>query len=204
MATFPADPAIMSIAYYDQHARAFADSTLSVDMQPLYQHFLPLLPPGGHIVDAGCGSGRDSHFFMAAGFRVTAFDGSKELAALASHYIGHAVAVCRFEQFQASEPVDGIWACASLLHVPLADLPAVMGHLAVQLRAGGHFYCSFKYGRGTLARDGRTFTQLDEDALYALLSELPLVAIDVWQTTDLRPGRAEERWLNAVLQVKQP
>lgn len=194
----------MSIAYYDQHARAFAESTLGVDMQPLYQRFLPLLPPGGHIVDAGCGSGRDSHFFMDAGFRVTAFDGSEKLAVLASQYVGQAVEVCRFEQFQAGEPVDGIWACASLLHVPQADLPAVMAHLAGQLKAGGYFYCSFKYGRGELAREGRTFTQLDEAALYALLPELPLAAIDVWQTADLRPGRADERWLNAVLQAKQP
>ncbi|HHQ4593712.1 TPA: class I SAM-dependent methyltransferase [Aeromonas veronii] len=189
----------MSLDYYNQHAHAFAESTLGVDMQPLYRHFLPLIPPGGHIVDAGCGSGRDSHAFKAAGFQVSAFDGSEQLAALASQYIGQPVAVCRFEQFQADQPVDGIWACASLLHVPAANLLAVMAHLARQLKAGGHFYCSFKYGCGELTRDGRVFTQLDETALAALLRELPLTAVDVWQTADLRPGRADERWLNAVL-----
>ncbi|XEI34367.1 class I SAM-dependent methyltransferase [Aeromonas veronii] len=192
----------MSLDYYNQHANAFAESTLGVDMQPLYRHFLPLIPPGGHIVDAGCGSGRDSHYFKAAGFAVSAFDGSDQLAALASDYIGQPVTVCRFEQFQADQPVDGIWACASLLHVPAADLQAVMAHLARQLKTGGHFYCSFKYGCGEQVRDGRVFTQLDETALDALLHTLPLVTVEVWQTADLRPGRADERWLNAVLRAQ--
>lgn len=199
---FQPDATIMSLDYYNQHASAFAASTLGVDMQPLYDHFLPLIAPGGHIVDAGCGSGRDSHFFKAAGFEVSAFDGSDQLAALASDYIGQPVAVCRFEQFHSDLPVDGIWACASLLHVPAADLQAVMGHLARQLKTGGHFYCSFKYGRGEVARDGRVFTQLDEAALATLLGKLPLVAVEIWQTADLRPGRADERWLNAVLRAQ--
>ncbi|MGL5294227.1 MAG: class I SAM-dependent methyltransferase [Aeromonas sp.] len=190
----------MSIDYYNQHAAAFVAGTLAVDMQPLYQRFVPLFAKGAHLVDAGCGSGRDSLAFLQLGFQVTAFDASENLAQLASQHIGQPVQVCRFEQFQVPTPVDGIWACASLLHVEQAQLPMVMAHLAQQLKNGGYFYCSFKYGSGELTRDGRTFTQLDEPQLASLLTDLPLTAVDVWQTADLRPGRADESWLNAILQ----
>ncbi|MGL5597611.1 MAG: class I SAM-dependent methyltransferase, partial [Aeromonas sp.] len=182
------------------HAAAFVAGTLAVDMQPLYQRFVPLFAKGAHLVDAGCGSGRDSLAFLQLGFEVTAFDASEQLAQLASHYIGQPVQICRFEQFNAQMPVDGIWACASLLHVAPTQLPAVMAHLAQQLKQDGYFYCSFKYGSGEMSRDGRTFTHLDESQLASLLADLPLTAVDVWQTADLRPGRADESWLNAILQ----
>ena len=189
----------MSIDYYNQNAATFAEGTLAVDMQPLYQRVLPLLPAGAYIVDAGCGAGRDARYFVQQGFRVSAFDGSAELAAIASAQSGVKVQVCRFDQFVAESPVDAIWACASLLHVPARELPAVMAHLCQQLTTGGLFYCSFKYGQDEVTRDGRTFTNLDETGLNSLLAPLPLRIVDCWQTGDLRPGREHERWLNAVL-----
>jgi len=75
-----------------------------------------------------------------------------------------------------------------------------MAHLALQLREGGLFYCSFKYGVGEVSRDGRHFTQLDEAGLTRLLQGLPLQVVESWQTADLRPGRQDERWLNVLLQ----
>ena len=189
----------MSITYYNEHATTFAEGTLSVDMQSLYQRFLPLLPAGAHIVDAGCGAGRDARYFLQQGFAVSAFDGSEQLAALASEVTGQPVQVCRFDQFVAPAPVDAIWACASLLHVPAAELPVVLAHLSQQLVSGGLFYCSFKYGCGEVSRDGRDFTNLDEDGLQQMLDNLPLAVADCWQTGDLRPGREAERWLNAIL-----
>lgn len=189
----------MSIDYYNQHADSFVEGTLSVDMQPLYQRFLPLLAPGAHIVDAGCGSGRDSLYFHQQGFRVTAFDASAELALRAERLLGQPVQLCRFEQFVAPVPVDAIWACASLLHVPRAELDAVMVHLCQQLADGGLLYCSFKYGVDETERDGRAFTQLDEAGLHALITPLPLSEVETWLTADRRPGREQERWLNAIV-----
>ena len=189
----------MSIDYYNQNARSFFDGTIVVDMAPLYQRFVPLLPRGAHILDAGCGSGRDSRYFLDLGFRVSAMDASQELAQLAQSLLQQPVAVCRFNEFTSCEPLDAIWACASLLHVPADELPGVMAHLSSQLKDGGLFYCSFKYGSGEVSRDGRTFTNLDETGLQALLAPLPLHILETWQTGDLRPGRENERWLNAVL-----
>ncbi len=189
----------MSIDYYNQHADSFVEGTLSVDMQPLYQRFLPLLAAGAHIVDAGCGSGRDSLYFHQQGFRVTAFDASAELALRAERLLGQPVQLCRFEQFVAPVPVDAIWACASLLHVPRAELDAVMAHLCQQLADGGLLYCSFKYGVDETERDGRAFTQLDEAGLHALITPLPLSEVETWLTADRRPGREQERWRNAIV-----
>ncbi len=189
----------MSIDYYNQFADTFSDATLDVDMSSLYARFEPLLKPGAQILDAGCGSGRDTRYFLGQGFAVVAMDASEALCKLAAELTGLSVHTCRFDEFQYDEPFDGIWACASLLHVPSKDLPGVMVHLASQLISGGVFYCSFKYGVGEETRDGRTFTHLDESNLATLLQTLPLQSVDVWQTSDLRPGREQGRWLNAIL-----
>ena len=187
------------MSYYDQHADAFIAGTLDVQMQSLYDKFLPHLAEGSHILDAGCGSGRDSRYFLQQGFVVTALDASWPLVLHARTLTGLSVLHCRFDEFVAEQPLDAIWACASLLHVPQAELLLVMDHLARQLRRGGLFYCSFKYGVGEVSRDGRSFTHLDESGLAALLTKLPLSVVECWQTADLRPGRQEECWLNVLL-----
>ncbi|MBN2885897.1 MAG: class I SAM-dependent methyltransferase, partial [Chromatiaceae bacterium] len=119
----------MTIGYYDTHATAFFAETVEVDMGALHARFLARLEPGARILDAGCGSGRDARAFRARGYAVTAFDASPTLAALASAHCGCAVEVLRFEDVSWRECFDGIWACASLLHVPLAGLPEVLRRL---------------------------------------------------------------------------
>ena len=188
----------MSVDYYQQQAEPFYHSTVSVDMTPLYQRFLPYVPAGGHIVDAGCGSGRDSRYFASLGFTVSAFDASPALVELAQQHTGLPVSVCSFEQFFTPKPVDAIWACASLLHVHRSELKQVIAHLTNQLKKGGVFYCSFKYGKDDASREGPHFTNLDETGLSELIRLLPLTLIEHWQTGDLRLGREREPWLNAI------
>jgi len=186
--------------YYTKNAQAFFADTVAVAMGPLYARFLPHIPPGGHILDAGCGSGRDTRAFLDLGYRVTAFDASPTLAALAEHHTGRPVQVLRLQDLMWSREFDGIWACASLLHVPAADLPDALGRLALALHPGGILYASFKYGRGEREHQGRRFTDRDEAGLQALLGQVPsLTELETWITEDLRPGRTAERWLNTLL-----
>ena len=103
----------------------FAD-TVDVDMTPLYRCFLPLLPEQAHVLDAGCGSGRDALAFAKLGYRVTAFDASPALVALAESHLRRPVQCLHFQDIAWRETFDGIWACASLLHVPAAELPDVI------------------------------------------------------------------------------
>ncbi|RLJ17525.1 SAM-dependent methyltransferase [bacterium endosymbiont of Escarpia laminata] len=186
--------------YYEKNAGAFIESTLQVDMQPLYQRFLPLLPRYAHILDAGCGSGRDARHFIKNGYQVTAFDASTEIAALAEKEIGQSVQVQRLQDIHYQNQFDGIWACASLLHVPAKELPDVFHRLTDALKPNGVIYCSFKYGRGEYEKQGRRFTDLDEAELQSLVGETETLTIkELWVTADLRPGRDHERWLNGIL-----
>ena len=169
-------------------------------MSPLYQRFLPLLPPAGRILDAGCGSGRDLRAFAEMGYRATAFDASPALIALAEAYAGQPVFRARFQDIDWQESFDGVWACASLLHLPASELPDALGRLSTALVPGGVMYASFKYGHGEREDQGRHFTDLDEAGLSELLDRAAnLQPLDVWITADQRPGRENERWLNALL-----
>ena len=89
----------MTVSYYDQNAQKFFSSTYQIDATELYDQFLPLLKSGSHILDAGCGSGRDTKSFIRAGFKVVAFDASPNLAELAGKHTGLVVEVCEFEHF---------------------------------------------------------------------------------------------------------
>ena len=185
--------------FYDSHATSFIDNTLHVDMQPLYEKFLPLLTKGAKILDAGCGAGRDAKYFHSQGFEVTAFDASIELSHFAQKYTKLAVHHCSFNTFQSADKFDAIWACASLLHVAKKELAATFDRLGQFLTESGIFYCSFKYGNEEVTRDGRTFTNLNENSLAAILSTTSLGIQTSWVTGDQRVGRENETWLNALL-----
>lgn len=184
--------------YYETNAASFFASTVGADLSSLRARFLAGIPPGGHILDAGCGSGRDAKAFAEQGFRVTAFDASTALAQLASEYCGFAVQVRTFDDLDEVEAYDGIWCCASLLHVPAADMPRTIRTLWAALKPGGALYVSFKNGDGTRENEGRTFTDADEAQVRAWFSNVANAdAVNVWQTQDARPERAEE-WTNAI------
>ncbi|WP_338035944.1 class I SAM-dependent methyltransferase [Halochromatium roseum] len=192
----------LTIARYDADAEPFFAATVDVDMSPLYSPFLAKLAPGAAILDAGCGSGRDARAFREQGYAVTAIEPSPPLARLAEIHTGLPVEVKRFQAIDWCERFDGIWACASLLHVPLAELPVVLQRLARALRPEGVLYVSFKYGHGERDSGGRHFTDLNETALAELLDSVPeLTLLETWTTADRRSWREAEQWLNALLRL---
>lgn len=193
-----------TLSFYEAEAQSFFASTVDVDMRPLYAPFLRELTAGALILDAGCGSGRDARAFRELGYSVTAMDPSPALAKLAEAHCGLPVEIGSFQDIDWRERFDGIWACASLLHVPLAELPDVFLRLAQALRPGGVLYVSFKHGRGEREHGGRRFTDLDESGLAQLLRVTQdLVVIETWITADQRVGREHERWLNALLRSRK-
>lgn len=184
--------------YYQQFADEFFASTVGVDMAAIRERFISKLKPHAHILDVGCGSGRDAKAFSLAGFSVTAIDSSENLARLASAHCGFEVAVRRFEDVDEVDAFDGIWCCASLLHVPLAGLPVTLDRLWRALRPGGTLYVSFKHGTGERDHGGRRFTDADEATVRQWFGRWPDVhQIDVWLTDDQRRDRTE-RWTNAL------
>src|SRR5690606_27582755 len=158
---------------YNAKAREFFESTVNVDMTEHYLEFLRLVPQGGRILDAGCGSGRDSLYFINRGYRVTAFDASPVLAQMSSELIGQPVAVILFQDFVFDVEFDGIWACVSLLHVTRREMPDVLERLTMAMKPGGVLYASFKYGDWEGERNGRFFIDYDELSFQLLLRYHP-------------------------------
>jgi 2-polyprenyl-3-methyl-5-hydroxy-6-metoxy-1,4-benzoquinol methylase len=195
-----ADQEPNTVAFYDHHAATFASQTANLNMSPLYAHFLRHVPAGGRILDAGCGVGRDACAFAERGYRVMAFDASAEMVRLASERVGSLAEIrhMRFEDVLWRGEFDGIWACASLLHVTLVAFTGVASRLAEALRPGGAWYMSFKLGVGERTVAGRLFVDHTAASLRAALSGLPVSLVETWTTTDVRPDRGNEQWLNAI------
>lgn len=187
----------MSVGYYDENAQSYFDSTVLADMQELRDRFLQYVRPGGTILDAGCGSGRDAKAFIDAGYAVTAFDASSEMVRLARLHTGLPVHHMTFEQMEWQDQFDGIWASACLLHVARPDLPATFSRFAHALAARGAWCLSMKQGNTTRELDGRTFTDVTEAEMRDLLKTSGLDVHDIWLTADVRPGR-DDRWVNAI------
>lgn len=187
-----------TLHYYDDNAEKFVADTANVEFDALHRELARRLPAGGRILDLGCGSGRDSLAFLNAGFAVDAMDGSIQMVQAASELTGLHVVHALFEDYEPQGPYDGIWACSSLLHVPAAELPVIIAKYARVLAPGGTFYLSFKLGNHDGMRNGRWFTDLDEPAFRQLIAQVPALKIDLIDVTpDVRPGRADEKWLNA-------
>ncbi len=204
-----------TISYYNENAEAFCIGTRTADMSETRGRFLRYVQSGGLILDAGCGSGRDSKYFLENGYRVVAMDASEEICRLASAYLGQAVECRMFEEITEKGIYDGIWACASLLHVPYVQLPETIAKLGEALVDGGVLYASFKYGgeredwreEGKKEREagGRYFTDLTEEEWKKVLAEAEkymrgfrLEMVESFVTGDVREGRGEEKWLNVV------
>jgi SAM-dependent methyltransferase len=193
----------MSIEYYNKNAEEFYNATASADMSETCNKFLKYIAPGGKILDAGCGSGRDSLYFIKHGYKVVSIDASEEMVRLSSKLTGQQTLLMKFEDVDFKDEFDGIWACASLLHVPKAKIKSVMTKLVQALKENGVFYGSFKYGEGEEFRGERLFNFYDENSLKSLLGEIKqLEILEIWITEDVRPGKEGEMWVSCLCRRK--
>ena len=192
-----------TIHYYNTHAADFVAGTENADMQACRERFLRYLKPGQSILDAGCGSGRDVIAFRNAGYVVDAFDASAEICRIASEKTGMKVKQLRFEELEGEEQYDAIWCCASLLHVDPEDLPDVLTRLHRLLKPEGILFACFKYGSGVRVKDGRFFHDLTEDECVRLLTQAGFSMKELFITRDVRSGREEEKWVNAIAEKKK-
>ncbi len=167
-----------TLYYYNHKAEEYFRETIDIDMAPIRHTFIRLLPPKAHILDVGCGSGRDSRAFLHHGFTVTAIEPSPKLAHLSSTLLDQQVVVKKAQDIKEQEQYDGIWACASLVHIPDQELPETMKILANALKANGILYMSLKTNthRHWDSR-GRYYNDASHESISALLTEIPSMEI---------------------------
>ena len=195
---------MVTLDFYQTNAKDFFSQTINVDMQNVYQPFLENLPKGKQaILDVGCGSGRDSVFFANKGFEVVAIDGSKSLIELAQQTDTRIDWQClRFDEIAKQSwqnQFTGIWACASLLHVPFDDLTKLLNDLILCIKSDGILYASFKYGDSEREKDGRFFCDINEQRWQLIGEQLDSAKpVMIWQTIDNRVDR-QEIWWNVIL-----
>jgi 2-polyprenyl-3-methyl-5-hydroxy-6-metoxy-1,4-benzoquinol methylase len=185
--------------YYNSNADAFYQGTIDLDVSEFYNRFCSHLKPKARILDAGCGSGRDAQKFMEMGFAVDAFDSSVEMVKLAKERTGIDAELSDFRNYEADAPYDGIWCCASLLHVPFDSLQSVMRKMSDLLKEGGVWYLSFKHGNNERLSAERNFTDLNESALNEIIDAIDGLRLhSAWLTNDVRSDR-NDKWLNVLI-----
>jgi SAM-dependent methyltransferase len=187
------------MTYYNHNAKRFIDNTLNIDMSDLYSRFTKNLPDSGIVLDIGCGSGRDLKYFKNNGFEVLGLEPSEELATFAREYSNCEVLETLIENFETSRVFDGIWACASLLHLENSALIDSLKKISSMMSDKSIFYCSFKLGDFKGIRNGRFFNDQTLDSFSELMPQ-ELKVQEHWITKDLRPERNEE-WLNLLMKL---
>jgi SAM-dependent methyltransferase len=133
-----------TLQFYRRNAEAYAGWAKASSTRLV--GFLDLLPPGGSVLDLGCGAGNHCAEMLARGFKVRATDGSPEMAEIASRRLNHPVEPMLFHELEEQGAFDGVWASACLLHVPRDELAGILGRIRRALKPGGLLYASYKIG----------------------------------------------------------
>lgn len=194
----PSHPSSGALKFYELNAQSYAERTWGMDMEPVRQRFAAHLKPGSRLLDAGCGSGRDALAFKNAGFAVSAFDGSANLAAIATTRTGLPVRHLRFHELVEEGAYEAVWACASLVHLADAELKVALARLRDALTVSGMLYTCFKEGNGMRTDEaGRPFNDFTKDRLRLMLRDAGFTIRETWRTA--QRGSEQGWWLNAVV-----
>ncbi len=174
-----------TLKYYDDNIESYKELWLN-DFTKNYNFeipdmFLSYLSSNSHILDLGCGTGRDSKYFVDKGYQVTSIDGSYEMCNIAKTLLQKQVEQINFLDINYKEEFDGVFACASLLHLDNEDLIVVLNKISSALKQNGILYTCFKYGNSTRIDKGRFYNDMNEEKFLDLIKNIEnLKIIKCW------------------------
>lgn len=194
-----------TLDYYNQHANEFVENTFHAQISQSLERFIHLLPKKAHILDVGCGSGRDSLYFLNQGYSVVSFDASEEVAKIAEKTIQHPVLVQDIETMPWNNEFDGVWAMASLLHLPKEKLFLAITHCVKALKSeeSGYFFASFKIGSGEYYDEKRRFfSYYQPEELKEILDNTDYFTNITYDINEDSLGRAGLSWISFFAEKK--
>ena len=178
-----------TIQYYNENAQEFYDRTIDTDLSATYDIFLKYLPKKAHILDAGCGVGRDSKIFLNQRYMVTAFDASREMALMASKETGLAIGCFTFQEMYFNQCFDAVWAQFSLIHIPYDGTREVYAKIHNSLKPSGIFFASYKYGETHMPTLERDFYNMNESMVLPYFEGL-FDVLEIWTEKDTRSKKS--------------
>ena len=191
-----------SIDYYNRYAVPYYEETVDASMEEVMKPFVELLSEeseNAEVLDLGCGSGRDTLLLEEYGFYVTPMDGSEEMCKLAEVNTDKEVLQMTYDEMEFDDVFDGIWACASLIHLTEDEMRKVMKKLVQALKENGVLYFSVHRGDRDGIYHGRYFHDYNRRELQSLMEEYPeLEVVDIWTTQDVRSEKSDKLWLNVL------
>ena len=190
-----------TIDYYNNNSQVFYDRTINANMTDSYEKFLKYLPEKAHILDAGCGVGRDTKYFLSKEHAVSAFDASQKMVELAIKETGMQVMHSTFQELNFSNMFDGVWAQASLLHIPYDATRDIYQKIHRSLKPNGVFYASYKHGDSYIETPERDFYNMNKEKVMPYFVEL-FEVIELWQKKDNTSKVApspDGMWLNFIV-----
>lgn len=191
-----------SIDYYNRYAVPYYEETVDASMEEVMKPFVELLSEeseNAEVLDLGCGSGRDTLLLEEYGFYVTPMDGSEEMCKLAEVNTDKEVLQMTYDEMEFDDVFDGIWACASLIHLTEDEMRKVMKKLVQALKENGVLYFSVHRGDRDGIYHGCYFHDYNRRELQSLMEEYPeLEVVDIWTTQDVRSEKSDKLWLNVL------
>jgi len=189
-----------SISYYNTYPEKFIQRTIDANMSKHHNNFVKYIKKGGTILDLGCGSGRDSLFFHNNGYQVTSIDGAIKMVEYCKTILSNPVIHNTFDDYLPDSKFDGIWACASLLHVERNHLSSIINKYIAQLKTNGIFFMSFKDRAEDFEKEGRHFTCFDKKRLLEFIMQYKNIQIlEVTEAIDVRDHTADQSWVSIII-----
>ncbi len=197
---YQADP---NRVFYETHSQTYYNRTCGIDPASFLRPITIHLEKGSHILDIGCGSGRDLLWLKRKGFKPTGFERSAGLADLARHHSGCPVIEGDFLSYDFSKlQFDALALIGALVHLQHTELPLAVSRISRAAKTGGLLHLSLKEGEGVFHHaDGRIFTLWQSQNLETIFRHEGFKIIDF--SRNISPLNHADVWLGYLLKKEQ-